>query len=662
MGPVYIDAVPVRTLSRAMKLRKAYAKTTVRKSIKVSVLFLLFTLASRKIYSQGQDGSWADVVLKGMTLEEKVGQLLQARFTADYPSPSSPELLAIIDEIKRYHLGSMTLGARMAGPNLVKSSPERVAEVINLLQENTKVPLLIGVDIERGVASRVAGAPEFPFPMAFGAIGDPILVERFGRVTAAEARAIGINWAYAPVADVSNNPRNPIINTRSFGDKPEQVAKLVAAYIRGAHSNSSGTESYLLLAAKHFPGEGDTTTDPHARSTTISGNRDHLDRVELAPFRAAFQANVDSVMLAQAFVPAIEPDTNKIAPTSERLVEGLLRKEFKFRGLVLTDALEMRGATEIYSGETHASGRLAVEAFKAGDDVLMLPSDLDAAYSALLQAVKKGEISQQRLDESVRRILLAKEAVGLARAKSVDLSTVHAVFADPDAHKFAQEVSDASVTLVRNSGRLLPLKQLSPVQKALKSDDGPKAIARVKKLVFITFTDSLGSKLGRRFDQEVKRRRPDVKVLHFYHDLRGSDANQEIISLVRDADVVVVGAFVTHLGLQQIPGRDKLHDAVGFAGGGAALFAKLLDIARTKTVVIALGSPYLIEEFPTIENYICTYSLASTAEVSAVKAVFGELTNTAKLPIDLPGVAKRGHSLTWFTSDSGEARSVASQN
>lgn len=194
-----------------------------------------------------------------LTLEEKVGQLLQIRFSGDYSSPSSPELQAIRAEIEHYHIGSAVLGARMAGPNLVKGTPEQVAGIINELQRGQKIPLLIGADIERGLASRVSGVPDFPFPMAFGAVGDSSAAERFGRITAEEARVVGITWAYAPVADLNSNPQNPIINTRSFGDDPAAAGRLIAAYIRGAH------EGGIMVSVKHFPGEGDTSTDPHAK-------------------------------------------------------------------------------------------------------------------------------------------------------------------------------------------------------------------------------------------------------------------------------------------------------------------------------------------------------------------------------------------------------------
>ncbi len=587
--------------------------------------------------------AWIRESLKSMSVEEKVGQMLQMRFTGDYASLTSPDLLAVRDQIERYHIGSLTLGARMGGPNLIKGSPEQVAIIINELQRGPKIPLLIGADIERGLASRLSEVPDFPFPRAFGASGDMAAVERFGRITAEEARAVGITWAYAPVADLNSNAQNPIINTRSFGDDPAESGRLVAAFIRGAHLGS--TRLRMLVAVKHFPGEGDTATDPHARVTVIQADQVHLNTNELVPFREAVQAGADSVMLAQASVPAIDPDAGKVAATSSKVVDGLLRKDLGFGGIVITDALEMRGLTLLYPGETNPSGRIAVDAVKAGDDVLMLPRDLDAAFKAIVDAVRNGEIPESRIDLSVRRILNAKAALGLNETRTVDIERIRTLFSDPEPSRFAQEVSDNAVTLVRSNGRVLPLAD------APKTTDGqPLPISTVsrRKVVVVTFTDSARSRLGKTFDRELMVHDSSARIFHFYNDLIGSDDSQSILDGLKEADKVVIAPFLTHIAPRQVPQRGgKLSTAVGFAGPGAQLFQELLAVAPEKTVIVALGSPYLIEDFPQLQNYICTYSLASTAEVSAIKALFGEVHNKAALPITLPGIAHRGSSLPW---------------
>lgn len=591
-------------------------------------------------------------LLAEMSLEEKIGQMLQVRVYGDYSSLTSPDFVAIRDQIVRYHIGSVDLGARMQGPNLMKPTPEQVAAVINELQRASKLPLLVGSDLERGLASRLSDVPDLPFPMAFGAVADPAMVERAAAMTAGEARAVGIQWAFAPVADINSNALNPIINTRSFGDDPAQTGKLVAAYIRGAHRAGAGG---MIVAVKHFPGEGDTATDPHAKATVIPADRKHLDANELVPFRAAIAGGADAVMLAQASVPAIDPDDTKLATTSSKVVDGLLRRELGFHGLVVTDALEMRGLTALYPQETNPSGRIAIDAIKAGDDVLTLPRDLNRAYIAILAAVRNGEISESRINESVRRILMAKASLGLNENRFVDLTKVKAAFSNPEPFQLAQSISDAAITLVRNDGHLLPLTQESRTLSGAQAG----AAADKQKVVVVSLTDSRESRLGKLFDKEMAARNPGARFFHYYNDQIDSDANPfEMLPILKDADVVVIAAFVTHVAPRQISRGGQMTNAIGFAGPGAKFLGQVLAVKPEKTIVVSLGSPYLIGDFPTIQNYICSYSLVTTAETSAVRALFGEIQNKATLPIDLPGVAKRGFSIPWPTKSAPGAASA----
>jgi beta-N-acetylhexosaminidase len=587
--------------------------------------------------NHGDGKAWIEQTLKQLSLEEKVGQMLQIRVYGDYQDFTGSDYALVRDEIQKYHVGSVDLGARMSGPNLVKGDHVEVATILNQLQRDSKLPLLVGADIERGLASRLSGAPEFPFPMAFGAIADPGIVERFGAITAQEARAVGIHWAYAPIADVNSNPANPIINTRSFGEDPAAVANLVAAYIRGAHQEG------LLVAVKHFPGEGDTTSDPHIGITRIEADRAHLDQFEFPAFTAAIRAGADSVMAAHVAVPALDPDPTKVSTTSSAIIDGTLRQELGFQGVVITDALEMRGLTRLYPQEANPSGRIAVDAVRAGNDVLMLPRDIDAAYTAILAAVRSGEIPESRIDESVRRTLRMKAALGLNESRFVDVDRVREMFSKTDANDFAQQVSDAAVTLVRDNHHVLPLSDdKTKPEHGGGSDPGPH------KLVVLIFADSARSRLGPTFERELKARRPDAQIFHYYNDRIDSDAlPNAVLPAVNAADEVVLAAFITHPPTRQMTVHGTVVTPVGFSGAGGELLADLLNAAPDKTVLVALGSPYFIESFPNAQNYICTYSLTPTGEVSAVRAVFGEIQNHAKLPVTLPGVAERGFSLHW---------------
>jgi beta-N-acetylhexosaminidase len=388
---------------------------------------------------------WVEQTLKGLSVEEKVGQMLQVRIYGDYHDFNDPAYRFVAEQIQKYHIGSVDLAARMSGPNLVKGTPAQVAAITNQLQGVSKIPLLVGGDIERGLASRLSDVPDLPFPMAFGAIGDAKLVEEFGAKTAREARAVGIHWAFAPVADVNSNPANPIINTRSFGEDPQQVGKLVAAYIRGAHRNG------VFVAVKHFPGHGDSSIDSHVGIVRVSGNRQHLDKYELPPFKMAIAAGADSMLIAHAVVPALDPDERRIATTSPKIVTGFLKHELGFKGLVITDALEMRGLMSLYPQDANPSGRAAIDAIKAGADVLMLPQDLDATFKAIVAAVRSKEIQESHIDESVRKILEMKATAGLNDSRFIDLAQIRKVFPDLDANDFAQRVADEAVTLVADT-------------------------------------------------------------------------------------------------------------------------------------------------------------------------------------------------------------------
>lgn len=574
-------------------------------------------------------------------MEQKIGQLLQLRVDGDYKTVDDADYRFIRNEIEHYHVGSVQLSARMRGPNLVKGTPVEVARVLNRLQRYSKLPLLVAGDFERGLASRLSRVPEFPFPMAFGAINNPQLVEEFAAISAQQARALGIHWAYAPTADVNTDPENPIINTRSFGEDPKVVSALVAAYIRGAHRNG------LLVTAKHFPGQGDTSSDSHISVVQIDVDRRHLERYEFPPFKRAIAEGTDAIMLAHAAVPALDPEPRRIATISPHIIEQVLRVDFGFQGVVVTDALEMGGLASLYRGEPNPTGHAAVDAIKAGADVLMLMGDVGPAFTALLTAVRKGEISETRIDASVRRILEMKAAVGLDESRFVDINAVAALFGKPDGYRLAQSISDESITLVRNNGRILPLASEA---KAHARSSGAASDIGEKRLVVVSSTDSLYSPLGREFENQLRRHRPKATFFHVFNDGLRSDSPLEILSAIKAADEIVIAAFVTHTPGRQLLVRDATRTAVGLQGTTAQLLENAISANPSKTVVIALGSPYLIRDFPKIETYLCTYSLSPTAEITAVKALFGEIENRAKLPVTLPGVAVRGFSLPWPTT------------
>jgi beta-N-acetylhexosaminidase len=510
------------------------------------------------------------------------------------------------------------------GPLLLRQEPYEAAMTTNLVQEEShgKVPLIFSADFERGPSMRLSAVEEFPQPMAFGATHNPAYVEQFAKIVAEESRAVGIDWNFYPIADVQINPQNPIINTRSYGEDPAEVGEMVTAYIRGSH------EGGMLTTLKHFPGHGDTDVDSHLNLARVNAPIERLNTVELPPFEAGIKAGSDAVMIAHVAFPALEPDPTKIATTSHRVVTGLLRDQLGFKGVIVSDAMEMKGLTKLYPGDSSkAAGRAAVDTVKAGQDLLELPSDLDGTFNGLLEAVKSGEIPRKQIDASVRRILRVKAKAGLDTPGKhlVDLNQIQDHVGKPSSYALAQEVADKSVTLVRDDNRMVPLNSASAGQV----------------LVVIFVSDAHGDD-GRVLEREIRMRVPRARVI--YVDRRSAAVEADgIAALVAKAQHVIAAVYSVS---QPGPAEAAVTSASGLsAEGSAGILRNILDKAGDRTIVLALGSPYSILNFPTERSYMCMYSWVPTSERAAVKALFGEIPIHGKLPVTLPGVAKRGDGL-----------------
>src|SRR5271156_4740947 len=449
---------------------------------------------------------WAEKTLRKMTLEEKVGQVFMIWCRASFLNVENPEYLQLRESMQKYHLGSFAMTVHVDGPFLLRSEPYEAAELLNRLQGDSKLPLLFAADFERGVAMRLMGTTVFPHAMAFGGDGKIEDAESFGRITAEESRAIGIHWNFFPDADVNSNPANPIINTRSFGEDPRQVGDLVAAYIKGAH------EGGMLTTVKHFPGHGDTATDSHLGVASVNVDRAHLDSIELPPFRDAIAAGVDSVMVAHVTGPALDPDPNHVATISPVIVSDLLEKQLGFKGIIVTDALDMAGLTHLFSNNI---GRAAVEAFKAGNDLLLIPADFPASYNAMIQAVQSGEISRERLDHSVLKMLKTKASLGLQKARLVNLGAVADLVGKPGNLAYGQEVADKAITLVRDNGKILPLKSSLKNQGTAKPGLPYTTQEEThNRVLAVLFSDDMRTDSGRAFGREFRARIPDAHVLY----------------------------------------------------------------------------------------------------------------------------------------------------
>jgi beta-N-acetylhexosaminidase len=583
----------------------------------------------RPVHLDRDGEKWAEKTLHKLSTEEKVGQLFNVFVRAEFLNVDAAEYLQLRDSIRKYHLGGFTMTVRWDPPFLYRNQPYEAAELLNRLQQDSKLPLLIAADFERGVTMRLHGATEFPHAMAFGATGKLEYAEAFGRITAQEARAIGVHWNFFPDADVNSNPANPIINTRSFGEDPQQVGDLVTAYIRGAHGNG------MMTTVKHFPGHGDTATDSHLGVAQVTGDMTRLQSVELPPFEKAIDAGVDSVMVAHVSVPALDADPNRVATTSPAIVTGLLKKQLGFKGIVVTDALDMAGLTRLYSAHI---GRAAVDAFKAGNDVLLIPADLDASYRAMLEAVRSGEIPPAQLDASVLKILKAKASLGLQKTRLVNIDALSTLVGKPENVALGQQIADDSVTLVRDNGKLLPLKSSGTTAAGLPY----QRVEEVRdSTVAIIFSDDMRTEAGRRLERQLRQRVSDANVI--YVDPRvASEMTDEVLKAVDNARAVIAAVYEVPVPGKVMQGANGVTNSVGLSDASGALLQKTLDHAAEKTVVLAMGNPYLAQDFPAVQNYICTFSNATVSEVSAVKALFGEIVIRGHLPVSIPNIAQRG--------------------
>ena len=541
---------------------------------------------------------WVESTLRKMSVDEKIGQLLFTTYHGSLTPTDAAAYAQIMHDVTDLHVGGFINITQASPLGILKSQAYPTAVLTNQLQAKAKLPLLIGADFERGAAMRLDEGTSFPTAMALAAGGNPQDAYTMGKVTALEARAVGIQWIYAPDADVNNNPGNPIINTRSFGEDPARVAEYVKAFVRGVEENGG------LATAKHFPGHGDTAADSHIDLPTIGASRERLEALELIPFRAAIAAGVSSIMTGHLSVPALEPDPNTPATLSPHILTDLLRKELGFQGLVVTDAMDMGGITVRY-----APGEAAVRAVLAGADALLMPPVPDAAFEALQAAVRSGRISPERLDASVRRILLAKARLGLNENRVVDINAVNQKLGSVARQAEAQEISDRGVTLLRDNPHRLPLDGTQP--------------ARALLLAFYADPEPYP---GEDLERELKSRFDSVTTLRA--DTRFVNASTLKLPSPDSYDIAILALFV------------RVSDRKGNVDVPPEQIALAEQLYKTGKPVIAaaLGSPYLVERFPQAETWLATFGISDVAQISMARALFGQIPVRGHLPVTIPGL------------------------
>ncbi|MGE0454359.1 MAG: glycoside hydrolase family 3 N-terminal domain-containing protein [Vicinamibacteria bacterium] len=540
---------------------------------------------------------WATRTLASLTLEEKVGQMIGVRASGIFSNPRSAGWRRTLEEVETLGVGTVVV---------FESEVGWLPRALNKLQAAAKVPLLISADMERGLAFRVRrGVVPLPYAMAIGATGSEDAAYAAGEITAREGRALGIHWAFAPVADVNNNPDNPVINIRSFGEDPELVARLGAAFVRGARAGG------ILTTAKHFPGHGDTAVDSHLQLATIAGDRARLQGVELLPFRSAIEAGVDSVMVGHIAVPSLDP-SGAPATLSRPLVDALLRRDLGFQGLIVTDAMEMTGVRAAWTGEA------AVRAVLAGADFILLPPDPEVAIQALVRAVREGQLTQARIDASVLRILESKERLGLDRDRTVDEKAYEDLVGRPEDVARAEAMALRSITVVRNEGGQLPLRAEDPLRVlhlVLSSDLRNDAIQGIP-------------------EAELAQRKVESRTFVLGPEV-SAETEERILAEAPASTHVLVSAFV------------RVTSSKGTAemiGSHARLLSRLGAIGKP-LVVVSYGSPYLLRQFPEVPAYVCAYGGAESSQHAAMEVLFGEAPATGRLPVTIPGSYPRGHGL-----------------
>ncbi|HET7550825.1 MAG TPA: glycoside hydrolase family 3 N-terminal domain-containing protein [Gemmatimonadaceae bacterium] len=549
--------------------------------------------------------AWVDSTLASLTLRERVGQMVNVWVLGDYTNVRDSSFAEVLRWIVHDNVGgvSMSLG-----------SPIEVAAKINAMQRAARVPLLVSGDLEPNLGRLEGGvfthylmdagsATVFPNAMAIGATGREEDAYDVGRIIGREARAVGFTTDFAPVVDVNNNPANPVINTRSFGEDPRRVAALSAAFVKGVQ------DAGIVATLKHFPGHGDTDVDSHVGLPLVDATMARLDTVELVPFAAGIEAGAGIVMTAHIALPAVQGDSTTPATLAPRIITGLLRDSLHFRGLAITDAMTMGGIGKGYT--TEESSVLAV---KAGADVLLKPTDPTKAIDAVVAAVERGEISRARIDSSVRRVLELKARTGVAFHRFVSLDTLRQIVGAPEHRALAADIATRAVTLLRDEQNLIPVPASG-------------------RTVLVQYMPRSELRAGRAFAAEVRQDAPESRVF----EIEPATSPARLDSIAREvhgADRVIVATYV-----RRIEGEGRVAIPTPVASWIDSL------AARERVIVVSLGNPYLIRQFPRVGTYAVTYGVSDALERAAARAVLGRASITGTVPVSLPGFFTRGDGI-----------------
>jgi beta-N-acetylhexosaminidase len=549
------------------------------------------TLVVESAPAQPRPSARVRAVVAGLSVRQQVGQLVMPWLLGDYAGFDADGLQRARGWIDSLEVGGIVISI---------GSPLDVASKLNFLQRRSKLPLLIASDLEGGASFRFVGATPFPTNMGVAATGREPDAYTMGRITGFEGRAVGVHLTFSPVADVNNNPGNPVINTRSFGSDPVGVGRLVAANIRGLKTAG------MLASAKHFPGHGDTDTDSHISLPVVGKTWTELAAVELVPFRAAIAAGVDVIMSAHIALPALDRDSIP-ATLSKNVMGAVLRDSLGFKGLVVTDALDMGALVTKYG-----SGEAAVLAFEAGSDLLLMPADPRAAIEAMVQAVRSGRITRQRLATSVSRLVAMKEAAGLFQRRTVSLDRIGRVVGRQAFLDSARAITSRSLVLVRDQGNAVD---------RLRREPGPLAV--------VTYGDASA---GAGFPGYLAERGHRVSAFRL-SPTSGPASYDSARTLLSQAPIGLFSVAV------------RVTTGSGSIAMPAALAGLIAERSRAgPTVVVSFGSPYLLNQVPTIPSLLLAWTSNPLTERAAARALSGDPIG-GRLPIALPPFAALGDGI-----------------
>lgn len=561
-----------------------------------------------KFYPSEKAWKEADKILKKMSVEEKVGQMVQIGINARYYNQDSPDFIELRRQIVENKLGGIVL----FGAPIYES-----VHLVNRMQEVAKTPLLIAIDAETGVGMRFNDAENFPWNMAIAATGNPDFARRVGEITGREARALGILHVYAPTIDVNNNADNPVINVRSYGESPEMVGRFGAAFIQGLQSQK------VIATAKHFPGHGDTNVDSHRGLPIIDLDRQRLDSIELPPFQQAIKAGVASIMISHIAMPKIDAEEIKPlknylqgdadvgaeivsesatmpATLSYKIQTEILRKEMGFDGLIVSDAMSMSGLT-IYFDQDEA----AIRAVLAGMDILEKPADVDVTVKGLINAVKSGRITEQRLNESVRKILAWKYELGLFKQKITPLDSIDKTVSSQNSRLLSEEIAKNAITLVKNDQKILPLQAGKKVA-VLCITNGED-----RNFVGNSFVGMLRA-------NGIKAERIVLEERSAPEDIANA------LKKVAESDIVIAGLYARV--------RSGAKNSIGIPAAGETVLKKAFELNKP-TIGVSFGNPYFLRDIPQFQTYITAYGDMTTLQRATANALTGKQDFYGKLPI-----------------------------